>query len=55
MAIDGYAEEQYDELVRQVRSVPHLALGNKRTYDESSSEVPVIYSEDKRLLLKSIQ
>lgn len=55
MAIDGYTEEQYDELVRQVRGVPQPALGNKRTYDGSSSEVPVIYSKDKRLLLNLIQ
>ncbi|KAF6233874.1 hypothetical protein HO173_008086 [Letharia columbiana] len=38
MAVDGYSEEQYERLVREVRSVLQHTLGAKRPHHESSSE-----------------
>lgn len=51
MAVDGYSEEQYERLVREVRSVLQHTLGAKRPHHESSSEVPMIYAKDTRLLV----
>lgn len=51
MAVEGYTKEQYDQLVREMRSAPQVTLGEKRPRVESSSEVQVIYSRSDGYLL----
>ena len=38
-AVDGYSEEDYEQLVRDARKVAKLTVGPKRPHDEDSSEV----------------
>lgn len=51
MAIDGYTEEQYVQLAREVCVVPELTLGAKHSLDQGNSEVRVINSKSKGYLL----
>ena len=54
MAINGYTEDQFRQLVREIRDEQKLTLEPKRKRDDSSSEVPIIYSASMRLLADSI-
>ena len=42
MAINGYTEDQFKQLDRDIRDEQKLTLGTKRRRDDSSSEVPMI-------------
>ena len=44
MAIKGYTEDQFKQLVREIRDEQKLTVEPKRRRDESSSEVPLIHS-----------
>lgn len=53
MAVDGYSEEHYEKLAREIHNASRRTLRAKRPYDESSSEVPMICSKSKGLLTHS--
>ena len=44
MAVNGYTTEKFEQLVREVRGAPRVAVGAKRLHDESHSEVLMICS-----------
>ena len=50
MAINGYTEDQFKQLVREVQDEQKLTLGPKRKRDESSSEVRILHSASTCLL-----
>ena len=54
MAIDGYTEHQYKQLVRDVRDEQKPTFELKRRRDDSSSEVPIVHSASMWLLADSI-
>ena len=49
MAIDGYTESQYEQLVREVGNDLKLTHGPKRRHDDSSYEVCMMHPADGRL------
>ena len=54
MAINGYTEDQYTQLEREIRGKQKLTFGPKRRPNDSSSEVPIIHSMSMRLLADCI-
>ena len=54
MAIKGYTEDQFKQLVREIRDEQKLTVEPKRRRDDSSSEVLIIHSASMWLLADSI-